>query len=71
LPPDYDDASYEANVRYVFKQAAFVVRVFAVVGSCVLSVEFLGEDVGDLLVGFGVYSEDRYGSSSHMCIYYT
>ena len=45
-----------------------MVGVFAVVGSCVLPVEFLGEDVGDLLVGFGVYAEDRYGSPSHMCI---
>ena len=71
MPLDYDDASDEADVRNVFEQATFMVRVFAVVGSRILSVEFLGEDVGDLLVRSGIYAEDHYGSSSHMCIYYT
>jgi hypothetical protein len=32
-----------------------------------LAVEFLGEDVGDSLVGFGVYAEDDYASPLHMC----
>ena len=67
MSPDYDDASDEAYVRYVFEQATFMVRVFAVVGSRILSVEFLGEDVGDSLVGLGVYAEDEYVSPLHMC----